>query len=377
MSASTPLYLDTNATTPLDPRVAEAMLPYIREHFGNPSSSHVYGQTARAAVDKARAQVAGLLGCSPREIVFTSGGTESNNWALKGAAWAREDRGRHLVISVVEHPATTAVCDWLASRGWEISVVPVDAQCRVDPADVAAVLRPDTALVSIMHAQNEVGTVQPIAEIAALAREAGALMHTDTAQSAGKIPVRVDELGVDLLSLASHKLYGPKGIGALYVRWGVELENLVHGAEQEGGRRAGTESVILVAGLGEAAELAAADVDEEAPRLSALRDRLQTKLLEAAPDAVVHAAEAERLPNTLSIGFPGWLASGLMEALDGLACSAGAACHVGDEVESVVLGAMGVPQNVAIGTLRLSLGRFTTAEHVDAAAAMIAAKVSA
>jgi len=376
MTRHDPLYLDTNATSPIDPRVAETMRPYLYEHFGNPSSGHVYGQAARAAVDKARAQVAGLLGCTPTEVVFTSGGSESNNWALKGAAWAREDRGRHLVISAVEHPATSAVCDWLAGRGWEVSVVPVDGNCLIDPDDVAKALRPDTVLVSIMHANNEVGTVQPIARIAALAHDAGAPMHTDAAQSAGKIPVRVDALGVDLLSLASHKLYGPKGIGALYVRAGVTLDNLVHGAQQEGGRRAGTESVILVAGLGEAAALAAEDVVEEGPRLAALRDRLQATLVEAAPDAVVHARDAERLPNTLSIGFPGRLASDLMATLDGIACSAGAACHAGGATASAVLTAMGAPQEAAVGTLRLSLGRFTTEDEVERAAAMIAALVA-
>ncbi len=371
-----PIYLDTNATTPIDPRVADAMTPYLREHFGNPNSGHVYGRTALAAVDKARAQVAGLLGCAPNEVIFTSGGSESNNLAIKGAAWAREDRGRHLVISAVEHPATSAVCDWLAGRGWEVSVVPVDDNCLIDPADVAKALRPDTVLVSIMHANNEVGTVQPIAEIAAVAHEAGALMHTDAAQSAGKLPVRVDDLGVDLLSLASHKLYGPKGVGALYVRDGVTLENLVHGAKQESGRRAGTESVILVAGLGEAAALAAEDVEEEAPRLSAMRDRLQTALTEAAPATVVHARDVERLPNTLSIGFPGMLASDLMAKLDGIACSAGAACNDGGATASAVLMAMDAPFEAAVGTLRLSLGRFTTEDELDRATKMITAVVS-
>lgn len=371
-----PLYLDTNATTPLDPRVAEAMQPYLREHFGNPSSGHTYGLTARAAVDRARGQVAGLLGCAPGEVVFTSGGSESNNWAIKGAAWARESRGRHLVISAVEHPATTAVCDWLAGRGWEVSVVPVDGQCRVDPNDVAQVLRPDTTLVSVMHANNEVGTVQPIAEIAAAAHAVGALMHTDAAQSAGKIPVNADALGVDLLSVAGHKLYGPKGVGALYVRDGIELENLVHGASQEDGRRAGTESVILAVGLGEAAALAVDDVDEESPRLAALRDRLQTALVEATPDAVVHAGGVERLPNTLSIGFPGLLAADLMARLDGIACSAGAACHAGGVTASAVLVAMDVPHAAAVGTLRLSMGRFTTDGEIERAIGMIGAAVA-
>jgi cysteine desulfurase len=257
-----------------------------------------------------------------------------------------------------------------------VTVVPVDGQCRVDPRAVAGALRPDTVLISVMHANNEVGTVQPIAEIAAAAHGAGALMHTDAAQSVGKIPVRVDELGVDLLSVAGHKCYGPKGVGALYVRDGVALENLVHGAGQEDGRRAGTENVILAVGLGEAAALAAAELDEEQPRLAAQRDRLQAALLAAAPDAVVHAGEAERLPNTLSIGFPGLLAADLMAKLDGIACSAGAACHAGGATASAVLVAMGVPHAAAVGTLRLSAGRFTTDEEIDRAAALIAAAVA-
>ena len=371
-----PLYLDTNATTPIDHRVADAMLPYLREHFGNPGSGHVYGRAARAAVAKARKQVADLLGCAADEVTFTSGGSESNNWAIKGAAWAREARGRHLVISAVEHPATSAVCSWLAGRGWEISVVPVDGNCLIDPADVAKALRSDTVLVSFMHANNEVGTVQPIAEIAAVVHAAGALMHTDAAQSVGKIPVGVDDLGVDLLSLAGHKLYGPKGIGALFVRSGVTLENLVHGASQEYGRRAGTESVILAAGLGEAAALAADDVETEGPRLSSMRDRLQAMLTETAPGAVVHANDVERLPNTLSIGFPGQLASDLMAKLDGIACSAGAACHTGGATASAVLVAMDVPHEAAVGTLRLSLGRSPTEDEIERAATMIAAVVT-
>lgn len=362
------LFLDYNATTPVDPRVADVMDPYLREHYGNPGSAHALGRRAQEAVVAARGQVAALLGCSPGEILFTSGGTESNNHALKGACWAREAEGRHIVISAVEHPAVVEPVRWLAARGWDASIVPVDRHCRVDPDAVAAAVRPDTVIVSIMHANNETGALQPIAEIAGIVHAAGAWLHVDAAQSAGKVPVKVDDLGCDLLSLASHKLYAPKGLGVLYIRAGVELERLVHGAGQESGRRAGTENVALIAGLGEAARLADADVDEERPRLSALRDRLQAELLAARPEAVVHSADVERLPNTLSIGFPGRSSAELMAACPDLLCSAGAACHgSGGGRLSAVLSAMGVELSAGLGTLRLSLGRFSTAEDVDRA----------
>jgi len=376
VTSDPPIYLDANATTPLDPRVAAVMRDAL-DLFGNPSSGHAYGREARAALDLARARVAALLGCSPAEIVFTSGGTEANNHALKGAAWARAGRGRHLVISAVEHPAVRGPAAWLAARGWETTTVPVDRDGRVDPADVARAVRPDTVLVSVMHANNEVGTLQPIAEIAGIARAAGALMHTDAAQSAGKVAVRVGELGIDLLSLAGHKLYGPKGVGALFVRGGVTIENLSHGAGHEAGRRPGTESVLLAAGLGEAARIAAAELGDELPRLTRLRDRLEAALVAGCPDAVVHARGAERLPNTLSLGFPGARADRLLAALPGVACSAGAACHGGGAEVSAVLAAMGAPREAALGTLRFSVGRFTSREDVDRAAPLILSAVAA
>lgn len=375
MTGGRPVYLDYNATTPLDPRVGEVMRAAM-DLFGNPSSGHVYGREARAVLDRARAEVAGLLGCSPPEIVFTSGGTESDNHAIKGAAWARADRGRHLVVSAVEHPAVQRPAAWLAARGWEVSTVGVDRDGRVDPADVGRAVRPDTVLVSVMHANNEVGALQPIAAIAQAARAAGALVHTDAAQTAGKVAVRVGELGVDLLSLAGHKLYGPKGSGALYVRGGVTLENLNHGAGHELGRRAGTESVMLAAGLGEAARLAAEQLGEELPRLTKLRDRLESALCAAVTDAVVHARRAERLPNTLSIGFPGARADRLLARLEGVACSAGAACHAGGTEVSAVLAAMDAPREAALGTLRFSVGRFSTREDIDRAVPLILSAVA-
>lgn len=368
-----PLYLDYNGTTPVDPRCVEAMVPLLRDGFGNPSSGHAFGRRARAAVDGARGALADLLGCAPDEVLLTSGGSESNNHALKGLCWARRDRGRHVVTTAVEHPAVLEPLRWLERQGWELTVVGVDAHGRVDPDRVIAALRPDTVLVSVMHANNEVGTLQPVAETAAACRARGVAVHCDAAQTVGKIPVRVDDLGVDLLSLAGHKLYAPKGVGALYVRRGVALENLMHGAGQEGGRRAGTENVVLAAGLGRAAELAAADLADEGPRLAALRDRLAARLRERVPDLVVHGHPRERLPNTLSAAFPGRLAASLQAACPGLACSAGAACHDVGAEPSAVLTAMGVAPELAAGTLRLSLGRFTRAEDVEAAAGMLAA----
>jgi len=366
-----PIYLDCNGTTPVDPRVADAMAPLMLEGFGNPSSGHVFGRRARAAVDHARAAVAALLGCAPDEILLTSGGSESNNHALKGACWAARDRGRHVVTTAVEHPAVLEPLRWLERDGWETTVVGVDAAGRVDPAAVAAALRPDTVLVSVMLANNEVGTLQPVAEIAGLAQGRGVLVHCDAAQAVGKIPVDVEDLGVDLLSVAGHKVYAPKGVGALYVRRGTPLENLVHGAGQEGGRRAGTENVILAAGLGRAAELAREDVAAEGPRLAALRDRLAGVLRAAVPDLVVHGHPTQRLPNTLSAAFPGRLAASLQAACPGLACSAGAACHDVGAKPSAVLTAMGVAPEIAAGTLRLSLGRFTRADEVEAAGRML------
>lgn len=365
------IYLDSNATTLIDPRVAEAMLPFIHEHFGNPSSPHALGKRTRLAVEKARKQVAGLLGCRVDEIIFTSGGTESNNMALKGAAAAMREHGNHIVTSAVEHPAVSEVCNWLADNGFRQTIVDVDDTGMVSPDDVAAAMRSDTILVSIMHAQNEVGTLQPITEIAKVAHSGNALMHTDAAQSIGKVAANVDRLGVDLLSLAGHKLYGPKGVGALYVRDGVRLEKFMHGAKHESNRRAGTESVILVAGLGEAAELAAADLKTEAVRLAAMRDRFESILLKSCGDCVVHGNPEHRLPNTVSIGFQGLLSSAILAGIEDVACSAGAACNADGIRISPTLAAMGVPVDIAAGTLRFSLGRFTTEDEINCAAISI------
>jgi cysteine desulfurase NifS/selenium donor protein len=370
-----PIYLDYNATTPVAPEVAAAMRPYLEEFFGNPSSTHWYGVRTRKAVEEARRQVAALLGCSPEEIIFTSGGSESNNLAIKGAVLSRRDRGRHIVTTAVEHPAVIQVCRYLEIQGFAVTYLPVDGTGRVRPEDVAAALTPETILVTVMHANNEVGTIQPLADIAALAREAGVLFHTDAAQSVGKIPVRVDELGVDLLSVAGHKLYAPKGIGALYIRRGVELVQLIHGADHERNRRAGTENVLEIVGLGSACALAARDPERQADHLRAMRDRLHGRLRERLGDRVrLNGHPDFRLPNTLSLGFAGVAANTLLDEIgDRVAASAGAACHA-DEVEiSAVLEAMGVPPEFAMGTIRLSTGRMTTAAEIDEAAELIGA----
>ena len=369
------IYLDNNATTPIDPRVAEAMQPYLTTHFGNPSSRHAFGRRAREAVDRARAQVAGLLGCRPDEIVFTSGGTESNNLALKGVCETVRGSGAHVVTSTVEHPAVSEVCDRLESDGCGVSRVGVDDNGLVTPSDIAAAMRQETAVVSIMHAQNEVGAIQPIREIAKIAHESGALMHCDAAQSVGKIETRVDALGVDLMSIAAHKFYGPKGVGALYVRDGVQLVPQMQGAGHERGLRPGTESVLLLVGMGAAAQLAAEEIEARGDLLKRLRDGLEDRLIERAAPVIIHAAAAPRLPNTCSIAFPGSRAVDILDNLQNVACSAGSACHEEGLSISPVLAAMGLPADIAGATLRLSLGRFTTARDIDAAAADLAAAV--
>lgn len=355
------IYLDYNATTPLDPHVADEMIPYLREHHGNPSSSHGPGRAMRVAVDRARQQVADLLGAWPGEIVFTSGGSEANNHALKGVAWARGQG--HLIISAVEHPAITVPCRWLESQGFSLSVVGVDSAGCVDPEEVQRALRPDTILISIMYANNEVGTIQPIAEISRIARQAGVLMHTDAAQAFGKIPTNVRELGVDLLSLAGHKFHAPAGVGALYVRDGVELAPLIQGAGHEAGRRAGTEPVASIVGLGAAAELAARFLNE--PKIQGLRDWFHEGLLDGLGDGVVLNGHSDhRLPNTLNVSFPGRIGVDLLGDMKNICASPGAACH-SDRVEpSAVLSAMGVPREVALGAVRFSFGRFNTEDEI-------------
>ena len=360
------IYLDYNASTPIDPRVIEVMEPLLRGPFANPSALHDGGREARAIIDHARAQVAGLLGCAADEVVFTSGGSEANNLALTGAFFALRDRGDHIVTTTVEHPATLEPARFLERLGARVTLVPVDRFGRVDPDDVRRAITPRTILVSVMHANNEVGTIEPIAEISAVTRERGILFHTDAAQSVGKIPTRVDELGVDLLSIAGHKAYAPKGVGALYVRRGVRLEPLIHGASHESGRRAGTESALLAAALGRAAELAA-DLGPLAD-IRVLRDRLWDGLRANFGDGVVlNGHPDERLPNTLSVSFVGRPGADVIAALGDVAASTGSACHA-DSIElSPVLLAMGVDPRVGMGAVRLSLGRMTTLDEIDAA----------
>jgi cysteine desulfurase len=378
-----PIYLDYNATTPLDPLVVEAMQPFLREHFGNPSSMHAYGQAAHDAVVRARAQVADLLGAKPPEVVFTSGGTEATNPALTGIVLpvllrARGQAAPHVITSTVEHPATTETCRFLEHLGCGITRVPVDRYGVLDLESLERALRQPTVLVSVMHANNEVGTLQPISAMARLAHGQGALVHTDAAQSAGKIPVNVDELGVDLLSLAGHKLYAPKGIGALYVREGVMLEPLIHGAGHEGGRRAGTENVPYMVALGTACEVGRRSLPVAAARLRELRDRLWGRLqAELGERIVLNGHPDQRLPNTLNVTFVGWIGAELLAAVPEVAASTGSACHEGQVHLSPVLEAMGVPPKLGRGAVRLSVGRFTTEAQIDRAAELLVARALA
>jgi cysteine desulfurase len=365
------IYLDCNASTPLSPEVAAAMRAEMERGFGNPSSAHWAGRPARAAVERARSEVAGLLGCQAHEIVFTSGGSESNNHALKGVFFARRDRPIHIITTAVEHPAITAPCGFLEQLGAAVTRLPVDATGRIDPDDLRRAITPATVLITVMHANNEVGTVQPIAECTHIAREHGVLFHSDAAQSVGKIPTRVDELGVDLLTLAGHKFHAPKGIGALFVRSGTALEPLIHGAGHENGRRAGTESAVLAAGLGAAARLAT----DLAPmqRVAELRDRFRQGLIAHFGRRVVfHGHPREMLPNTLSVAFQGATGAQVLATLEGVAASTGAACHSGRVELSPVLRAMGVPPEVGQGTVRFSLGRDTSVDDIDEVLTMLA-----
>ncbi len=366
------IYLDYNATTPIDPRVTEAILPYIHQHFGNPSSSHIFGITARKAVEKARKQVAEMLHCQIDELIFTSGGSESINYALKGVARAYRHKGNHIITSSVEHPAVLEVCHFLEEQGYKVTYLPVDQYGLVDPKQLEEAITPLTILITIMHANNEVGTIEPIKEISKIAHHHGILIHTDSAQSIGKIPVHVDDLHVDLLSVAGHKLYAPKGIGALYIRTGVKLEKLIHGADHEMNWRAGTENVIEIVGLGKACELISQHLSEYIKHMRLMRDRMEESLKKRFSNIRVNGHPKKRLPNTLSISFQGLEANTILAELENVAASAGAACH-SDRVDiSGVLEAMHVPIEYAMGTIRLSVGRFTTTEEVDQAADEIA-----
>jgi cysteine desulfurase len=368
-SPNTPVYLDYNATTPLDPDVAKSMLPYLQEHFGNPSSQHVYGQQTKAAIVTARTQVATMLGCTPDEILFTSGGTESNNTVLFGTAAKRKADGNHIIISAIEHPAIEMPCRILEQQGFRVSRIPVDGHGQIQMEAFREALTPDTILVSIMHANNEVGTLQPIAEIAQLARHVGAWVHTDASQSIGKVPVDVTQLNVDFLTVAGHKLYAPKGIGALYLRKGRELPPFMHGAGHEGGRRAGTENVLEIVGLGTAASLVTAHIHTEVESMRTLRDELWTRLQAGITHIQRHGHPTDQLPNTLHIGIQHRRAHLLLEALqDDVAASAGSACHADQVSISHVLQSMNVDESYAAGSLRLSIGRFTTKEDIELAA---------
>jgi len=366
-----PVYLDYNATTPIDPRVAAAMLPFIHEHFGNPSSSHIFGVTTKKAVEKARRQVARMLRSQLDEVIFTSGGSESNNYAIKGVAHAYRSKGSHIITSAIEHPAVLEVCRYLEKEGFTVTYLPVDGDGLVDVRRVEEAMTPQTILVTIMHANNEVGTIQPIREIAEMAHRRGILVHTDAAQSVGKISVRVDELDVDLLSIAGHKLYAPKGIGALYVRTGVRLEKLVHGANHEMNMRAGTENVIEIAGLGEACAMIDENLSLYRDNMLTLRNRLENGLKDRFPSMRVNGHPEKRLPNTANVSFRGLEANTILSELKDVAASAGAACHSDHVDVSTVLKAMDVPLEYAMGTLRFSVGRFTTAEEIDEALANI------
>ncbi len=371
-----PIYLDYNATTPHDPEVIEVMRPYLEEHFGNPSSSHWYGRKTREAVEMARAQVAALLNCKPGEVIFTSGGTESNNYAIRGIALERRSQGMHIVTSQVEHPAVTVVCEQLRHQDFITNCLPVDEHGLVSMGDVEKAIRPDTILITLMHANNEVGTIQPIREVARLAKSRGIAFHSDAAQSAGKIPTDVGALGVDLLSIAGHKLYAPKGVGALYVRAGIVLEPLMQGAGQEGGRRPGTENVVEIVGLGKACEIALRDLAANREHMRRTRDRLEAGLLERVAYVSVNGHPDKRLPNTLSAGVGGVDANALLAAIEEkVAASAGAACHSGQVHVSHVLQAMRVPEKWARGTLRFSTGRMTTEAEIDTAVAVVAGAV--
>ncbi len=374
MHDSDPIYLDYNATTPVLPDVFEAMVPWLRDGFGNPSSSHVFGRRAKAALEIARGQVAELIGAAADEIIFTSGGTEANNLAIRGIAESFPDK-KHLVTSVIEHPATAKPCAYLAKNGFRVDIVGVDSFGRVSAEEIASKVGAETALVTIMHSNNETGVLQPITDISRATREvtraAGVLLHADAAQSVGKVQIDVQKLGVDLLSIAGHKLYAPKGIGVLFVRKGTKLSPFVLGAGHERGVRPGTENVAFIVGLGVACVIARKTIDNEAHRVRVSRDNLHAQLRARVQGLELNGHEHERLPNTLSVRFPGVSGTALLADAPGVAASTGSACHDGHESASAVIVAMGVRPDEALGTVRLTLGRGTTEAHVARAAEIL------
>ncbi|MDO8715382.1 MAG: cysteine desulfurase family protein [Dehalococcoidales bacterium] len=369
-----PIYLDYNATTPIDYRVRDTMLPYLGEHFGNPSTNYAYGQRAREAVEQARGQVAALIAAKPEEIVFTSGGSEGDNHAIIGAALANAHKGKHIVTSRIEHPAVLKTCRYLEERlGFTVTYLSVDEHGLLAPDKVRRAVRQDTILVTVMHANNEVGTVEPIEEIGDITRERGIIFHTDAAQSCGKIKVDVNRLKVDLLTLAGHKLYAPKGSGALFIRNGTPIDSFIHGAGQEKGRRAGTENVPYAVGLGIACELAMHELPEYEGNVRGLRDRLYARVVEGLGSDKVHlnGHHERRLPNTLNISLKGMVGEELLCRIPEIAASTGAACHAGSTEPSGVLLEMGLSRELALGALRLTLGRWSTLEEIDTAGTLI------
>jgi len=356
------IYLDHAATTPTDPEVVEAMLPYLSDVFGNPSSIHSFGQEAKSAVEEARDKIAALIGGRGEEIVFTGGGTEADNFAIKGTAYANEGKGNHIITTPIEHHAVMETCKFLQGRGFEVTYLPVDGYGLVDPQDVKKAITDKTILISVMHANNEVGTIEPIAEIGKIAREAGIYFHTDAVQAVGHIPVKVDELGVDMLAMSAHKLYGPKGVGALYIRKGTKLISFMHGGEQERRRRAGTENVPAIVGLGKAAEVAQREMNAEAKRLISLRDRLIKGLMGQIEHSRLNGHPTQRLPNNVNVSIEFVEGESMLLNLDleGIAASTGSACSSSSLEPSYVLLAMGLSHELAHGSLRFSLGRETT-----------------
>jgi cysteine desulfurase len=361
------IYMDHNATTPLDPRVLEAMMPYLTQHFGNASSvSHVYGLAAASAVDRARAQVAALIGASPEEIIFTSGATEADNLAIKGTAWAAAGRGRHVITTCIEHRAVLESCRFLESQGFQVTYIPVDACGVIDPAAVQRALRKDTILVSVMHANSEVGTLQPVQEVGKIARAAGVSFHVDATQTVGKLPAGVDDLGADLMAFSGHKIYGPKGIGALYVRRRHKLVPLHSGGGQEKGRRSGTYNTPGIVGLGAACEFAGPGMAQEADRQRSLQTRFINGVQSRIDGVTLNGHPTRRLPNNVNLSFEHVEAEGLIAALRSVACSSGSACANETREPSYVMTAMGASDERAHAAVRFGLGRGTTAEEVDA-----------
>jgi cysteine desulfurase len=366
--------LDYNATTPIDPAVLEAMMPFLKKHFGNPSSSHIYGKATKEAIGKAREQTAKLIGAKTHEILFTSGGTESNNHAIIGIALANMERGNHIITSEIEHPAVLETLQYLQKRfPIEVTYLPVDKYGMVDPSDVEKAITPKTILITIMHANNEVGTINPIEEIGKIAKTRDVIFQTDAAQSCGKIPVNVEDLNVDLLTIAGHKLYAPKGIGALYIQDGTKLDKFIHGAGQEQGKRAGTENVPYIVGLGHACEMASSNQPHFSQNVRTLRDRLHRNIVKGLDQEKVklNGHPEKRLPNTLNISIKGIIGENMLKRTPEIAASTGSACHAGSTKPSAVLLAMGIPRDQALGALRLSLGRWSNLEEVDEAAKLI------